>query len=480
MSSLGNLQRDGCWSNWTDESAYPYQVLWTGTSHIYRTIIPQLLYNDYGLETLSVSTAGQTCAHTLAILEDIPNLNEFELVVLDLFAFLRPYTYDSDYNHTLRTTQPELISDSRRSNLLVHSSAPIRQLAETNPKKYIRLLGEKEMDLPVQYCFSLFNSHSQYLRMNRGNYEQLNERFSRHKNYDPSLLFIPQSNPFEQGLPDMPDVRLNEQCESYLMDIIKLCKTEKVPLLLTAIPYRVSPEARIVLEQIAQIAEENGVDFLPMETICDEAWIEWDEDFMDAGHTNHYGSTKVTDFFGAYLSHTYDLEDRSIDPPADSPFLQNEDGYQIAQTLMNFRHRPHILTDYLEALYDLDDSYLLLFTTGTARGLDIHEDVWDILRNLCIDIPDAIPEEGFSLMHVGTASSVIAQSTHPEDALYASVDQASFRLSAAEGDIRVNHESVSGNQEDSHLVIYDLCSHSAVESISLNGEPDATVQRYLH
>ena len=198
MSSLSNLQRDESWRLQADEASYPYQVLWLGSSHVFRTIVPQFLYNEYGVESLSATTPRQTCAYTLSILQDLPNLDQYKLVVLDIYSFLRPYTYDVEFNYTLSTTHPDSVPESWQTNIDVLSAASIRRLAETNPKKYLRILGEKELSVPLQYYFSFFYSHSQYLRMNRGNYEQLNGWFTRNKNYDLGITKTSLDNPFEQ------------------------------------------------------------------------------------------------------------------------------------------------------------------------------------------------------------------------------------------------------------------------------------------
>jgi len=478
-AGLSGLQKDDYYSNWNDKQhAYPYQALLLGSSHIYRTIIPQLLYDDYGIEALSVSTAGQTAYHALTILQDEPDLGKYDVILLDIFSFLRPYTYADDFNHSLHTTNPELIADDMRQNRLTISSAAIRQLSETNPKKYLRILGEKEMDFPLQYFFSLFNSHSQYLRLDRGNYEKNDQRYSRNKNYDLSLYVWPLEDPFMEDYEELPGVYLNEQCEAYLMDIIKLCKKADTQLILTAIPYGVCMEERVVMNQIEAIAEENGVDYVSMETLVEEAMIEWEQDFMDIGHTNHFGALKLTDFFGYYLSDTYELEDRSASPREDSPFLQNPYGYYMQEIMQNYRYQSFTLTDYLETLYNLDDSYLLVFTTGENNGADLSEYTCELLRNLNIQIPDDIPPEGFSLMQIGTLNEVMHLSADSSSPLLANIGKSAFEIDASLGTITIDHSVVSMDRSGSKLLIYDLCSNEFTDSIAMNVTENENVYRY--
>jgi len=456
MSSLSRLQWDDYQSNWNEGDHYPYEMLWVGSSHIYRTIIPQLLFNDYGLETLSLSTSNQTSWHTYTTLSDFEDLEKMKLVVVDVYAFLRPYTYKEGFNHTLRTTNPELIPADELQKRYTVAATPIRQLSEINPEKYVRMLGETEMDFPLQYASSLFNSHSQYLRMTRKNFEPAGSRFIRCKNYDLSLQISPLSDPFEAD--PNPEAEFNAQCRSHLMDVIALCKSKNVPLLLTAIPYEVTPEARTVLAEIEQIAQENGVDYLSMETIYEEAMLDWETDFMDPGHTNHYGAQKVTDFFGWYLTETYGLTDRSADPAPDSPFLQYPNGHYTAEMVQNL-YRDQYVTDYLQLLYEMDDSQLLLFVTGEDGGSSLDEYAVGLLAELGIEVPG----DGRPFAQISSPSKIHAVSA--SETLLFSLDAHTFELDPAAGVIKADHQVVSADGGGCKLVLFDLCDHAAADSI---------------
>ena len=478
---LTPLQGDEYKAEWTDLDGYPYQAVWIGTSHIRNGIIPQMLYNEYGLETFSMATSAQTSQHSLSILQDLNYVGaDPEVVILDVFSFLRPYTDTSkQYNQSLSSTYKENLTDSEKQHMYMFSSANIRHMLESSPRKYLRILGEKELSVPIQYYFPLSYSHSQYLRMDRSNYEPLETCFSRHKNYTPRTDSLPLADPLAQPLPEEKRVTFNEQCKKILLQIFDFCKARNYKLLLTVFPYQVTIEERIVLKEVEQLAAQNGVNFLSMETISEEAGIDWNTDFYDKGHTNYCGASKLTRFFGGYLKDTYELEDRRETSNPESPFLIHPKAYEISAVLDSFRYQPHSLKDYLEALTILDDSYLLLFTTGTLGGLDIRPEAAEALRRLNIQLPQEIPPEGFALMQAGTPSTVLAQSFNGSEPLYASVDQTSFRLSAYEGSIRVNHAIVSGDWQSSTLVVYDRAAQCAVESISLNSEVDEPVGRLI-
>lgn len=471
--SLSKLHPDRYMNTLDEETDYPYEGLWVGSSHIYRTIIPQMLYDEYGLAMLSESTPGQTSYHTLAILEDYAHWDDLKLVVLDVFAFLRPYTYSDDFNHSLSTTQPELLSGETRQNRLTASSAVLRQMPEYDMRKYIRLAQGLEMPIPLQYSFAVVNSHSQFLRMHRSNYESADTRITRNKNYDISTYMWPLDDPFTEDITPDESVHLNAQCEEYLLRIIELCQSKNVPLLMTAIPYDVCNAERIVLDEIACIAEEHGVDYISMETVVEEAAIDWGGDFMDHGHTNYYGAAKITSFFGYYISSYYEMTDRNGDDLPDSPFLDNAYGYFAEETMLINDAYP--MKDYLESLYNLDDSYLLLFSTGASRGADLTESQRDLLENLGFSIPE---EENFDLMQINEGFEMLFQSADANAPVLASIDGHTFRLDCkADNPVFVNHEAVAVESSNSRLLVFDRCNHEVIDSVAFSVQDDESVVR---
>lgn len=468
ISKLSTLQKDPHQSNWDYDDSYPYEVLWIGSSHIYRTIIPQFLYDNYGIASLSLSTSGQTSYHTLTTLQDLKNLAQMKVVIMDVFAFLRPYTYSADFNHSLTTTDPSKIAEDMKPSRYTLSSSALRQLPEYDIKKYIRLLGEKEMDIPLQYYFSFFQSHSQYLHMDRDHFESSDRRFVRHLNYSPSYSPWPLEDPFLNDLIEDPSVSINSQCYDYLLRIIELCQKKNVPLLLTAIPYDVSNAERIVLDQIAQIAEEHDVAFIDMETIVDDSFIEWENDFMDHGHTNHFGAVKVTDFFGDYLTTYYDLEDRLESDSDDSPFLKNQYGYDVDEIL--FTNREYLLTDYLESLYNLDDTYYVILTTGDDNEYELEDHQLNILHELGFELSKE-PSEGSYLMQINKGWSPVYRS---DQAILTNIAAHTIEVT---NEIYIDNQTVSVSGSGCKLVIFDPYTHSVIDSIAFGNPNTEEVRR---
>lgn len=468
VSELSLLQKDPHQSNWNYDDSYPYEVLWVGSSHIYRTIIPQYLYDNYGIASLSLSTSGQTSYHTLTTLQDLKHLDEMKVVVMDVFAFLRPYTYSADFNHSLTTTDPSRIADDMKPSRYTLSASALRQLPEYSLKKYTRLLGEKEMDIPLQYYFSLFQSHSQYLRLDHDNYESGDKRFVRHLNYSPSYEPWPLEDPFENEITDDPSVSLNSQCYDYLIRIIELCKKENVPLLMTAIPYDVNQAERIVLAQIEQIAMEHDIPFIDMETIVEDSFIDWENDFMDHGHTNHFGAVKISDFFGDYLTSNYDLEDRLECDSDDSPFLKNQYGYDVDEAL--FTNRTYSLTDYLESLYNLDDTYYLILATGPSDEYQLDEHQVETLRELGFALPQN-PSEEYRLMQINAGFTPLYQS---KQSILTNIATHTIEVT---DEVRIDNQTISVMEKGCKLIIFDPYTHSVVDSVAFGHLDTEEVRR---
>ncbi|HBG65064.1 MAG TPA: hypothetical protein DDW78_01150, partial [Treponema sp.] len=63
-----------------------YDVLFFGTSHVGRTIIPPQLYRDYGITSYNLGTNGQELYLTYYILRDAVRYHKPRLAVLDVYS----------------------------------------------------------------------------------------------------------------------------------------------------------------------------------------------------------------------------------------------------------------------------------------------------------------------------------------------------------------------------------------------------------
>lgn len=109
--------------------------------------------------------------------------------------------------------------------------------------------------------------------------------------------------------------KLSDVGEKYLNKLIKLCKKEKIQLVLFHTPYP-APEISMAQQNtVGDIAKENGVPFLDFDYMLDEIGFDPQTDqSRDLNHCNYYGAEKITNYIGQYLLESYDVGNHRGDP----------------------------------------------------------------------------------------------------------------------------------------------------------------------
>lgn len=125
----------------------------------------------------------------------------------------------------------------------------------------------------------------------------------------------------EVGPQPMPDcggaqgvVRIPQEQEAYLRDLMDFLKAEGKDALFIVSPYGESTEEQQMYNYMEEIVSSYGYPFLNMNNYYEEIGIVFEEDFADYGsHTNAVGAEKCTDFLREYLQGHYDFTDKRGD-----------------------------------------------------------------------------------------------------------------------------------------------------------------------
>ena len=99
---------------------------------------------------------------------------------------------------------------------------------------------------------------------------------------------------------------LHEDAIAVLDDMMALCKENDVEVVFFTTPWQGVFQHR---DAIAEYAEQNGCAYLNLFEKMDEVGLDVKTDFMDEGHLNANGATKVANYLGAYLAENYELTD---------------------------------------------------------------------------------------------------------------------------------------------------------------------------
>lgn len=158
------------------------EVLFTGSSHTFESVIPQLLFDEQGIAASLLPTSAEYPSTTYALLREALRIHKPELIVLDAFSFAAPYTY-LDYVNAFASKQVrDQLTEDRKNGVAVRITTPIRMLPEYDWHKYELWFMLRDKISGSRYVSSLVDAHAEYLSLSRENFE-LSARFRRNQGY---------------------------------------------------------------------------------------------------------------------------------------------------------------------------------------------------------------------------------------------------------------------------------------------------------
>ena len=385
-------------------------VVWLGTSHMHYNVIPQLLYDEYGVTSVMATGNSVDFAQSLWQLKNVLRRQSPEVVVLDVYPAAAPYCYFFVQNALAMRDEESLASGSNPYNT---SSGLARWLPVGHPYK-IPAIAQAFSTFGVEgeAYFELTRFHSRYSELNRASFlrmkgdPQLNDNFGylygdytldqESVNVQPYTLEAAMA-PDEVGTfwtftqAQLDEAALLEQTVKELEAIMDYARSKEIRLVLCAAPYQTNEAEDKLFAQVEELAQSHGVPFEGME----ESGANSKELYRDLGHLNDAGARIYTRFWGEYFQQNYDLADRreSTDRRY-APWRERAGSYDRQYTAMQLRKTEGGLTDYLELLAQVKKDHILLFTiSGDVYEGFTEDDYWIMVDEL--GIPEEALEEWY-------------------------------------------------------------------------------------
>ena len=266
-------------------------VLVFGSSHAYINLNGSVLWDKYGIASVSLAQGEQPLCMTYFEMESALRWDKPQIVIVEPYMAVT----GSEYNGGSDKYVNALLSFPIWSNIDCRIEAT-RELKDVNRLEYI-------LGFPIyhsDYKLPQFNVIEE--RKNAG-YESVG--YDRRE--DAQLTDRCNSN----GV--IGTIKLDESTESYLYKIINICREEKVALVFVLTPYQASEEHIMKLNAVKQIAEEEGIEYVDMNNYIEEIGIDLDSEMADWGHALISGSEKNSMWLGKYLQENYRIADRRED-----------------------------------------------------------------------------------------------------------------------------------------------------------------------
>lgn len=259
------------------------EVLFFGSSHVFRSINPNVLFDEYGIESYVLGTSEQPLQASYYLMVEALKTQSPEIVVVETFFV---------------NLSEDLLQDPSKDSRIRHVTDPMR--LSVNRFDAIETMTEhKDSSLPFHINFLEYHNRWKELTQNDFTYRK-GEVYAEHRGY----FYREESNPvsFNQfNIDDIEAVNIKPDSLEYLNKITLLAEDNRIDLILLSAPWMINEGSAAVQLSVENYAQENNLDYYDSIAKFDEYNFDLNTDFYDAGHLSNSGALKFTNVFGEYL-----------------------------------------------------------------------------------------------------------------------------------------------------------------------------------
>ena len=372
--TLYEKQHFGTAKNIAYEEPGKIDVFFIGASHIFYGVNPMEIWEQTGISGYNLTTHQQPLWSSKLLLQHALKQQQPKLIVFDVLMatnFGRP-----------------LIGTDLGTNMTHLALDPI----PLSPQKIKGVLETDAITEKGEILFPIIMNHS---RLQQGllTYDDLH--FYSGDRSHPMKGYNYTQNTLSYETPEVPDADLTHDLpngmEEILIDFIRFCQDENLPLLFIKTPLVGNEELYGQINLIGKIAAEYDIPFIDFNHLHDEIAIDFGADFADSGHLNVRGAKKVSDYLAEYLPAHYDLPDHR----GDEAYASWETAARHFDALVNLPG----FDDMMDALAAASDPNLLTVILSGGAGetpIDLPEDVRGAMASLGLtDVPETACEGAY-------------------------------------------------------------------------------------
>jgi hypothetical protein len=263
-----------------------HEVIFVGDCEVFANISPITLWENYGITSYIRGSAQQLIWQSYYLLEETIRMEKPEVAVYNVLSM--------EYDRPQKETYNRLTLDGMKLS--------------ASKFEAIRASMLEEEDF-ITYIFPILRYHSRWSELGKEDFKYL---FSRDKISHNGYLMRVDVKP-AGTIPKarkLSDYQFGKRSYYYLDRMTKLCKKNRVELILIKSPSVYPYWYEEWDEQMVKYAKENNLTYINFLKFPNEIGIDYSKDTYDGGlHLNLSGAEKFSDYFGSYLSETYDLKD---------------------------------------------------------------------------------------------------------------------------------------------------------------------------
>lgn len=421
-------------------------VLFLGSSHMNTAISPMDMWNNYGITSFNAAIGDQTIPASYFELRELLKVQKPKVVVLETYHIF----------------QSEMMTSSGEARLhwLVDNIPMSRGVSEAIQT----LIGEESRK--TEYYLNFYTFHNRWKELTKEDFKPVE---SYNAGADMSIYGVHEAMERPAIIPREETTPVPKLPEEYLYQIIELCKTENISLMLMASPFCAGEWIQTQLNYLDRIAEENNVPYLNFLYLLDDIQFDFSKDMAEWSHMNYYGVQKVTSYLGAFLKERYQLTDHRSEPETAS--LWNEKYEVYERILCNARLKTaRDLESYFNCINQ--GNYIVLwsgYSESASTGINLQK----ILSMCGLSVKEtdqayfycALTQSGQCLYEI-VSSERIQGEYMINDTLF------SFGPGVVESQnsiaVHVGRTEYSEGSKDLNVAVFDPFTNKVVDSININ------------
>lgn len=281
-----------------------HDVVFIGDCEVYENISPITLWEKYGINSYIRGSAQQLIWQSYYLLEETLKYEKPEVVVFNVLSM--------KYNEPQKEAYNRMTLDGMKMSLSKFKSIKASMLVEENI---------------IDYLVPLLRYHSRWSNLSKEDFKYL---FKKDKIFHNGYYMRADVKP-ATSVPKgkkLPDYEFGDNSYYYLDKMVELCEKNDIELILIKAPSLYPYWYDEWEVQMEQYAEKHNLKYLNFLELTDEMGIDFEKDTYDAGlHLNVFGAEKLADYFGNFLSETYNLKDHRNDEKLNKKWQTKVDFY---------------------------------------------------------------------------------------------------------------------------------------------------------
>ncbi len=283
-----------------------FDVLFVGDCELYENISPQVLWDQYGINSYIRGSAQQLIWQSYYLMEEMVDMGKKpEVIVFNVLSM--------KYNEPQKETYNRMTLDYMKWS---KSKIASIQASMCQDEHFI------------DYLFPILRYHSRVSELSKDDFKYLLDRDTVTFNgYYMRCDVLPAEN-VPEGRP-LVDYQFGDNAYYYLDKMVDLCQENNIELVLVKAPSLYPYWYDEWDEQMVDYAASHNLKYYNFLDMTDEIGIDYSTDTYDSGlHLNCAGAEKLSAYFGRILSEDIGVTDRRSDEKLSAIWDANRAAYE--------------------------------------------------------------------------------------------------------------------------------------------------------